>query len=86
MAKVKFQITMEEELLEKLNDYCDRNYVNRSILISQAVVEVINRQKIIDAIMNVSLALKKSADTGHLDDETRKEIEGFEALSKMFVK
>ena len=29
MAKVKVQITMEDKLLDELNDYCDKNYINR---------------------------------------------------------
>lgn len=87
MAKVKFQITMEEELLEQVNDYCDRNYVNRSIMLSQAAIEVLNKQKLTDAILNLSVALRKAVEAGgDIDEETRKQVEGFETLAKFYIK
>lgn len=85
MAKVKVQITMEDKLLYELNDYCDKNYINRSLAISQAVVAMVNQQRMVDAISDVSIALKIAAEKGTLDDNTKKEIQNFEALSKMFL-
>lgn len=86
MAKTKLQITMEEDLLRSVDDYCDKNYMNRSWLISQALIEVLNRQKLIDSISNVSLALKKCSEVGTLDDEARSQMEAFESLCKLFLK
>ena len=85
MAKVKVQITMEDKLLDELNDYCDKNYINRSLAISQAVVAMVNQQRMVDSISDVSIALKIAAEKGTLDDNTKKEIQNFEALSKMFL-
>lgn len=86
MAKTKVNITMDDELLAAVDDYCDKNYLNRSGLISQAVVNVINQQKMIDAISTLSVALRTAVEKGDIDEETRKQIESFEALSKLFVK
>jgi metal-responsive CopG/Arc/MetJ family transcriptional regulator len=85
MAKVKLQITMDENLLAELDDYCDKNYMNRSWTISQAVVQLVNQQKMVDSIVNMSMAMKKAAEQGSIDDETRKEMESFETLCKMFL-
>lgn len=85
MAKVKVQITMESGLLDELNDYCDKNYINRSLAISQAVVAMVNQQRMVDAICDVSVALKVAAEKGSIDDETKKSIETFEALSKLLL-
>ena len=84
MAKVKVQISMESGLLDELNDYCDKNYINRS-LASQAVVAMVNQQRMVDAICDVSVALKVAAEKGSIDDETKKSIETFEALSKLLL-
>lgn len=86
MAKVKVQISIDNGILNELDDYCEKNYLNRSIAITQAVNTMIVQQKMIDAISNVSVALKKAAETGTLNDETKKEMESFEALSKLFIK
>ena len=86
MAKEKVQITMDSDLLKAVDDYCDQNYMNRSWMISQACLQVVNQQKLIDAIGTMSIAIKKCAEVGELDDATRKEMEKFETLSKMFIK
>lgn len=85
MAKSKLQITMDSDLLADVDLYCEKNHMNRSWMISQAVVQLVNQQKMVDSIINVSLALKKAAEIGCIDDETKKQIEFFEVLSKMFV-
>lgn len=85
MAKAKLQITMDEDLLREVDDYCDKNFMNRSWLISQALVQVLNQQKIIDSIANISIALKNVSEKGEIDDETKREMEQFESLCKMFI-
>lgn len=85
MAKAKLQITMDEELLNAVDDYCDKNFMNRSWLISQSLVQVINQQKMIDSIVNISVALKNVSEKGELDEDTRREMESFETMCKMFI-
>lgn len=86
MAKVKVQISIEEDLLRQVEDYCDRNYTNRSMLISQSLVQVLNQQKMIDSLANVSIAVRTCAEKGgKMDEETVREIETFETLCKIFM-
>ena len=86
MAKEKVQITMDTDLLNEVDQYCDRNYMNRSWMISQACLAAVNQQKMIDAISSLSVTLRAAVEKGNIDDETRKEIESFEALCRLFVK
>lgn len=86
MAKEKINITIERELLDLLDEYCDKNYMNRSWVITQSVTQLINHQKMVDAICDVSYALKKSAELGTIDEKTEDEIRKFEAISKLFIK
>ena len=86
MAKEKVQITMDTDLLKAVDQYCDRNYMNRSWMISQACLAAVNQQKMIDAISSLSVTLRAAVEQGNIDDKTRKEIESFEALSRLFVK
>ena len=86
MAKTKEQISIDSDLLEAVDEYCDKNYMNRSWVFSQAVLQLVNQQKVIDAMTNVSVAVRKAVESGNsIDDDTRKEIETFEALSSMFI-
>ena len=86
MSRSKIQITIDEELLREVDNYCDKNYMNRSWLISQALVQVINQQRVIDAIGNISLAIRKAVECGSIDENTKKELEEFEALCRLFNK
>lgn len=86
MAKSKLQITMDTDLLADVDLYCEKNHMNRSWMISQAVLQLVNQQKMVDSITNVSLALKKAAEVGSIDDDTKRQIEAFEALSKLFIR
>lgn len=85
MAKAKLQITMDADLLHDVDEYCDKNYMNRSWLISQSLIQVINQQKMIDSIVNISVALKNVSEKGKIDENTRKEMETFETMCKMYL-
>lgn len=85
-AKEKLQITMDSELLKAVDDYCDKNFMNRSWMISNACLQVVNTQKMIDSISMISIALQKCAELGTVDEDTRKLMQDFEVLSRMFVK
>ena len=85
MSKVKINITIDENLLNDVDDYCDKNYLNRSALISTSLIQVINQQKIIDSLRDASIAIKKASEVGHIDDETRKTLEEFQALSRLMA-
>ena len=86
MSKIKLQITMDDNLLAEVDNYCDDNHINRSALISQALVEVLNRQKVINSISELSLALAKSCELGSIDEVTQVKIRQFEALCKLMSK
>lgn len=86
MAKQKLQITMDSDLLRSVDDYCDKNFMNRSWMISQACLQLVNHQKMIDSIRDLSLSIKKCVDLGQIDDETKRQMEYFESLSKYFIK
>ena len=87
MAKTKVQITIDEELLREVDDYCDKNYMNRSWLVSQSVTAMINQQKLIDSISNLSMAFRVAVENGNaVDDDTLRQVEQFQNLAKLFVK
>lgn len=86
MAKEKLQITMDSELLKAVDDYCDKNFMNRSWMISQACSQLVNQQKLIDSIRDMSVAIRRSAENGIIDEDAQRTMESFEALSKIFVK
>lgn len=83
--KVKINVSIDDELLKDVDDYCDRMYLNRSYLISQQLQQVINMQKIVNSISDLSFALKKAAEAGSIDYDTEKKIKEFETVAKLLV-
>lgn len=81
---MKINITMDDELMKRLDNYADRTYMSRSGFISLAVTQYLNTNEMLVAIKDMSLALRKIADNGVLDDETYKSIEDMERVCKMF--
>lgn len=85
MAKIKVGITLDEELMQRVDDYAEENYLNRSSLISIATTQFLNTADVTKAIRDMALAMRKIADTGMVDADTKRQLEDFERLSKMLV-
>ena len=82
---MKVQISLDDKLVERADVFADANYMSRSGLISLALTQYLNTNDALMAIQNLSLAMKKIADTGNLDHDTIEQLEDFERMSKMFL-
>lgn len=82
---MKVQITLDDTLVQRADNYADENYMSRSGLISLALTQFLNAADVTTAIKDLSLAMRKIADTGKIDHETIEQLEDFERLSKMLV-
>lgn len=81
---MKVNVTLDDELMERIDNYADKNYMSRSGLISLSVTQYLNSHEVILAISDISVAMRKIADTGKVDDETLEQLEDFERLAKLF--
>lgn len=82
---MKVQVSLDDELVNRIDAYADANYMSRSGLISYATTQFLNQSDVIMAIKNISLAMRKIADTGNIDDETMQQLEDYERMCKMFT-
>ena len=82
---MKVTITLDDELMERIDAYADANYMSRSGLISLSCTQMLNAADVTKAVLEMSLAIKKIADKGEVDEETRTQLEDFERLSKFLV-
>lgn len=83
MAKIN--ISINDDLLKKVDDYADRNYTTRSGTIALALTQLVNQDEILASIKSMSVAMSKIATTGTVDEETQKQLESFQALSNMLI-
>jgi metal-responsive CopG/Arc/MetJ family transcriptional regulator len=80
MAKV--QITLDDKLLDRIDTYADENYMSRSGLVSLAATQFLNTAEITRAVKDLSLAMRKIADTGTVDHDTMEQLEDFERIAQ----
>lgn len=83
MAKVKVNVTLDEELLQRIENYADENYLTRSGLISLAASQFLLREEASKAVVDLSLTMRKIADSGTIDEEQQKQLEYFERFARM---
>ena len=82
---MKVNITFNDDLMKRIDDYAERNYMSRSGLISFAVTQFLNGQQMIGAVQDMSVCMRKIAETGQLDEETEKKLQELEIIAKVLV-
>lgn len=82
---MKVQVSLDEKLVERIDNYADANYMSRSGLISFATSQYLNQADVILMVKDMSLAMRKIAEKGTVDDETMEQLEDFERLCKMIT-
>lgn len=82
---MKVQITLADELVARADQFADENYMTRSGLINVALTQYLNSNALMLAVRDLSLAVRKVADTGEIDKATQEQLEDFERLAKMLV-
>ena len=81
---MKVQITLDDELMKRVDAYADENYMSRSGLLSIAVTQYLNTKEMIGAITRMGIAMEKIADKGEIDEQTQHELEDFQRICALF--
>jgi metal-responsive CopG/Arc/MetJ family transcriptional regulator len=72
---MRIQISIDEELASRIDEYASKNYLSRSGLISLACTQFLQSNEAVLALSRLSLSMQKIADTGSIDDETQQELQ-----------
>lgn len=83
---MKVGITLDDELLKRIDEVADQNYMSRSGLLSVAATQYLNALDLQSAIKDMSIAMRKIADTGKVDHDVLEQLEDFERLAKLLVR
>ena len=82
----KFTISMDEKLEKELSKFAKENYITKSGLISIAVKEYMLQKETVFALKKLSLAMERIAESNTIDNQTKKELEGFCAFANLIYK
>lgn len=81
MAKIT--ISMNDDLVEKIDNMSKEMYMSRSAFIAQSCSDKINTATVTKAMFDLSITMRRIADNGTIDDEAKKSLEDFEVLARM---
>lgn len=82
---MKVQMSINDDLVKKIDSFCDENYLTRSGFVSMACAQYLVSYELSCAVRDMALSLRKIADTGTVDPETLRELEDFERIAKMLI-
>lgn len=82
---MKVQVSLDDELMMRVDQYADENYLSRSGLISIATTQYLNQMEVIGLVKEMALTMRKIADKGTLDVETEEQLKDFERIAKMLI-
>ncbi len=80
---MKLQVSLDDNLVSRIDNYADANYMSRSGFISLATTQFLNQVEMMMLVKDMSLAMRKIADAGNVDHETMEKLEDFERFCKM---
>ena len=83
MAKIN--ISIDDELLKRVDNTADKSYLSRSALFTIATTQYLAQQEILVAFNDISSSMRKIADTGIIDDETMSHLNDLQKLVDLYV-
>lgn len=81
---MKVQVSLDDELMTKVDAYADKMYLNRSAFISMSCSKFIASMEMQSAIGDMAVTMRRIADNNKIDEQSRKELERFEVLAELF--
>lgn len=82
---MRVNMNMPENLVARLDEYAKENYSSRSSVMCQACAQFLTAQEAKKMFNQMTLLLKKITDTETIDEETKKQLDEFESICKMFT-
>lgn len=82
---MKVQMSLNEDLVARADKYAKANYMTRSALVTTALKQFLLASELSSVLTEMSVCMRKIADTGSIDESTKKDIEELELLAKMLV-
>lgn len=83
---MKIQITIDEDLMKRVDEYADSNYMSRSGFITLALTQYLNSNEMVGAITRMGLAMERIADKGEIDEQSQKELADIQSICSILAK
>lgn len=79
---MKVNVTLNDELLKRIDSFAEENFMTRSGLISVAVSQYLSGHAVTGALKELAICMRKIADSNEMDEESMQKLEEFRTLVK----
>lgn len=80
---MKIQISIDDELLKKVDAFAKKNYMSRSAVLAQGAFALIQSREISQALPEVLERLNDLSRDNDLDDDTKREVSDLQAAARL---
>jgi metal-responsive CopG/Arc/MetJ family transcriptional regulator len=82
--KVKVQISVDRDVLDRIDDYCNQHYMSRSGFLAFSASQVISSEETVKLLKQMNGLLSRVAETGKMDDQTRADLDKLSRVVALF--
>lgn len=82
---MKFQVNMDDELFNKLEEYADSHFITRSGAVAIACNQLIMTDELSKAICSMAVSMHRIAENNVVDEQAKSELRSFMALAELFA-
>lgn len=82
---MKMNVSMNDELASRVDEYAKNNYMSRSGLVSVALSNYLNQHESYKALSILAVAIQRIADNNAVSDEDLKALEDFKRLAELIL-
>jgi metal-responsive CopG/Arc/MetJ family transcriptional regulator len=86
MYKMKVNVTLNDDLLAKVDQYADENGMTRSGLIAVALGDYLSARELTSAIKSIAFTMQDIASKGEVDEEAQKQLDDFQRLVNLLYR
>lgn len=79
---MKINVSLDDDLLRRVDSYADENYLSRSGLISIALAQYLSADDLKKAIKDLSISMNAIARSGSVSDDDRRKLEEIVTVCK----
>jgi len=80
---MKVQVSLDDDLMKRVDQHVKENYMSRSGLMSIAVTQYLNNNDMVKAIKEIAFLLRKISENETITEEQKEQLADMELLIKM---
>lgn len=85
MIALKVNVTLDDDLMSRIDAYADENYMTRSGFVSLACTKYLQEQEAFRLVKGLSVAVRKISESGSADADTVRKLQELEKIANIML-